>query len=205
VARFNLAHPVCGLLQRLDLSYCQLGRIPWTLFSGLWSLQTLDVRGNQLRYLASHTFSELISLQSLLLADNSLTSVDDVNLKVSLDSDRFSCLHHPCSNICLVSHSITLAGRDREDIVVDLLQTGRKPAANVVFVVTCVTCRDRSICDQLSTDKMPPTGRRYGRKLSTRFTTAAASLMEYGINQSCLSAFLSCVQLFRLGLQLTRP
>jgi len=67
------------------MSYCELGRLPWMLFSGLWSLQSLDLRGNQLHHLESHMFSELISLHSLLLADNSLTTLDQHLLHVRND------------------------------------------------------------------------------------------------------------------------
>ena len=61
--------------------------MPWTLFSGLWSLQHLDLRGNHLHQLQSHMFAELTSLQSLLLADNSLTTLDDGQLEVSVNNN----------------------------------------------------------------------------------------------------------------------
>jgi len=60
--------------------------VPWTLFSGLWSLRSLDLRGNHLRHLAAYTFSELTSLDSLLLADNSLKNVDSGLLQVGYAS-----------------------------------------------------------------------------------------------------------------------
>lgn len=63
------------ILQVLDLGYCALNKLPWKLFGGLTSLRSLDLRGNGLENVEPFSFTDLRSLQSLLLSHNPLTKL----------------------------------------------------------------------------------------------------------------------------------
>ena len=56
-------------LQNLDLGYCQLEYISG-IFSGLWNLRRLDLRGNELQRIKTAVFEDLWSLGTLLLSHN---------------------------------------------------------------------------------------------------------------------------------------
>ena len=96
-------------LETLDIGYCHLAVIQWNLFSGLWNLKTLDLRGNYIRELPMQVFYDLNSLDTLKLSHNAIRQLQSkvlvglYNLRVfemeecrltDIDADVFMATKH---------------------------------------------------------------------------------------------------------------